>query len=485
MKKLILLFLLFPFIAVCQNTTKVTVHISKASNDTCSIRVPQYYIDDYDKDYQGILNNNTCSFELAVDKPALAKFSYIKQSIWLFVEPGVDISLNFNNDTIYKGCTFSGKVSLENIFMRDFYEKFYTDIDKELVKQTILTTSVDKFEMNLYAEHKKQLDFYTNYTDKDKMNEMFKKNIENTIRYNYFVSLLSFPIINANASNKILTVAPLPAVMLDGISAKLMNDDALSCETYRDFLFYYVVYFTSKDNGFNKFKDYSTSMESKIRIALKELNNRSLVWYIANFLSTDCSKVSPYTAKHIYETLAEKENNGTYTQLLKKKCETRINTKEVADKNGNDKSKEAASSMNYPKLKDINGKYFTLSDFKGKVVYIDFWASWCGPCRGEMPYSKKLHEMFDSKQLKNLVFLYISIDGDEAAWKKAVEQIGNEGKFGISPGNWNSEIAGFFQINSIPRYMLMDKNGKIVDFNAKRPSTGQALYEDISKLLLE
>ena len=84
-----------------------------------------------------------------------------------------------------------------------------------------------------------------------------------------------------------------------------------------------------------------------------------------------------------------------------------------------------------------------------------------------------------------MVFLYISIDATEDAWKKGVEQLGIEGKQGISPGNWNSEIAKYFQINGIPRYMLMDKKGNIVDFNAKRPSSGQEIYNDIMKLLAE
>ncbi len=484
MKKILFMLLCFPLLTVAQTTTKVTVHFCKPLSDSCSLKVPQYYIDEFDATNISIIKDNNCSFSVKLDKTTIGKFSYNNQSMWLYLEPGVDISLNFTKDTIYNSCSFSGKVAGENLFLRDFYEKFYKDLDKNMVKQTILNTSVDNFEINLYNEHKAQLDFYNAYQDKDKMNEMFRKYMETTIRYNYYLGLLSFPIINANSSKAILTVNALPAVMLESIDSKLITDEALSSETYRDFLFYYVVYFTSKANGFNKFKDFSTSMESKIKVAQQELNGKSLVWYIANFLSTDCNNVSPYTAGHIYGILSEKENNSTYTQLLKKKCEARMNAKEVAVK-GSDNKSGNANTPKYPKLKDLDGKYFTLDDFKGKVVYIDFWASWCGPCRAKMPYSKKLHEMFDSKQLKNLVFLYISIDGDEAAWKAAVKQIGMEGKLGISPGNWSSEIASFFQINSIPRYMLMDKNGKIVDLNAKRPSTGQALYEEISKLLYE
>jgi hypothetical protein len=100
-----------------------------------------------------------------------------------------------------------------------------------------------------------------------------------------------------------------------------------------------------------------------------------------------------------------------------------------------------------------------------------------------MPYSKQLHDMFTTQQQKQIVFLYISIDQSEDAWKNAAKQLGIEGKQGISPGNWQSQVATYFQINSIPRYMLIDKNGSFVDMNAKRPSSGQETYEDIVKLL--
>ena len=100
-----------------------------------------------------------------------------------------------------------------------------------------------------------------------------------------------------------------------------------------------------------------------------------------------------------------------------------------------------------------------------------------------MPFSKELHKRFNPKQLKSVVFLYISIDKTEEIWKNAIKQVGlEEMKNGLVPGDWSSEIVKYFQINSIPRYMLIDKKGNIVDINAKRPSD-EAVYDDIIKLI--
>jgi thiol-disulfide isomerase/thioredoxin len=144
----------------------------------------------------------------------------------------------------------------------------------------------------------------------------------------------------------------------------------------------------------------------------------------------------------------------------------------------------AKSSGDQLDLSDINGKHVSLSDFKGKVVYIDFWASWCGPCRGMMPFSKQLHEQLNDRQKKQIVFLYISIDANPDAWKKGIQDNGIEGVNVISPGNWSSKVCQYFRINSIPRYMIMNKKGDIVDFNAKRPAD-PSVMDDLLKYVIE
>ena len=117
--------------------------------------------------------------------------------------------------------------------------------------------------------------------------------------------------------------------------------------------------------------------------------------------------------------------------------------------------------------------------YKGKVVYLDFWASWCRPCKNEMPHSSKLKEQFVDK---DVVFVYISSDKNESAWKAGVSQLNIKGEnYLTSPLVWN-EYNDLLDVKYIPRYILIDKDGKVVDANAKRPSN-PAIATDINNLL--
>ena len=137
-----------------------------------------------------------------------------------------------------------------------------------------------------------------------------------------------------------------------------------------------------------------------------------------------------------------------------------------------------SSPFDYLNFKGGNTK---LSDFKGKYVYIDVWATWCGPCIAEIPFLKKVEEKYDGK---NIAFVSISVDvqKDFEKWKKFVEdkQLGGIQLF--ADKNWNSDFIKSFGINSIPRFILIDPSGKVVSADAARPSDSK-LSEQLDALL--
>jgi thiol-disulfide isomerase/thioredoxin len=111
-----------------------------------------------------------------------------------------------------------------------------------------------------------------------------------------------------------------------------------------------------------------------------------------------------------------------------------------------------------------------LEDFKGKYVYIDVWATWCGPCLAEIPSLKKIEEKFHDR---NIAFVSISIDKlkDIDKWKSMVKAKELGGVQVFADNDWNSQFVKDYAISGIPRFILIDPNGKIVKADAARPSS--------------
>jgi thiol-disulfide isomerase/thioredoxin len=132
--------------------------------------------------------------------------------------------------------------------------------------------------------------------------------------------------------------------------------------------------------------------------------------------------------------------------------------------------------------KDINDKEVSFADLRGKVVYIDVWATWCAPCKQEIPYLKKLEEEFKGKDIQ---FVSISMDKPKhhEKWKKFVEDNELTGIQLFADNAFDSKLAKDYQINSIPRFLLFDKDGLIVNADAIRPSNPdlKGLLEDLLK----
>jgi thiol-disulfide isomerase/thioredoxin len=119
-----------------------------------------------------------------------------------------------------------------------------------------------------------------------------------------------------------------------------------------------------------------------------------------------------------------------------------------------------------------DGKTLSLYDLKGKVVYVDVWATWCQPCREEFPASKRLQKQFENNS--QIAFLYVSIDRQKNDWLLFLK--GKEAPKGVHINLTETQTDSLFQtylLSGVPRYILIDKDSKIVAANAARPSSGK------------
>jgi thiol-disulfide isomerase/thioredoxin len=139
---------------------------------------------------------------------------------------------------------------------------------------------------------------------------------------------------------------------------------------------------------------------------------------------------------------------------------------------------KGADSPSFEGYVNYKGGTTSLADLKGKFTYIDVWATWCGPCKAEIPSLKTLEHDYAGK---NINFVSLSIDDDRthkgswdlaaSDWRAMVKDKELGGIQIMAPKGWQSEFIKNYKITGIPRFILVDPNGKIVNADAPRPSS--------------
>lgn len=471
--------------------------ISEADVEEIQLQMNPQYIEGYEKILKSDVKEGTFRFEVEADFPQVVYLQYKEQKLPLFVESGDELKVNFEKGNLTTTASFEGKGAAHNSFLKDFNEKFAADFDIPSMEKNVLAAQIDAMEMELFDKqlaHKKMV----KEADKGEWSKSFENYLDYTIKYNYYNTLFAYPIVRGNSS-KNTAVENLPTVMLDNVTPKIANNHkALISEHYRRFLVYYLTYYTSKTNNFQKFAGITPSLEAKYDWGRENIRGESWAYIMTAFVNDNGKDAEGEIIRKIYDSVRTAEGGKPYAALIKEKHNDKMSDKALATaakekmakikslkKNSEAKQEKTTLGKKAPfTLTNMKGEEITLDKFKGKVVYIDFWASWCGPCRKQFPFAKELKNKLSKKQKKKVEFLYISIDNGEKVWKNAIEKMEIEGYHVLSPGGWQSKVCQYFNIRSIPRYMLLDKKGRIAEANAKRPGQ-EGILEDIARLVKE
>ena len=230
------------------------------------------------------------------------------------------------------------------------------------------------------------------------------------------------------------------------------------------------IVFTGKGAAENNYMAQTTLLEEKLNpVTILALGEEDFNKTVEQMQKTDMERLEK--AK-LDPKFTESQKQSIVQNLMGLK--QYYNQKKVASKLNN----SASASFDYENHKGGKTK---LEDLRGKYVYIDVWATWCGPCRAEIPFLKKVEEKYHGKNIE-FVSISVDVDKDHEKWVTFVKEKELGGIQLFADKNWNSEFMKSYGINSIPRFILLDPKGNIVKSDAERPSS-PALQTELDKLL--
>tara|TARA_B100000530_G_scaffold132194_1_gene82428 strand:- start:200 stop:1504 length:1305 start_codon:yes stop_codon:yes gene_type:complete len=393
-----------------------------------------------------------------------------EQCHYLFLTNEALLEVELQQDNIV---FFDGENANFSSFLNDFYN-LYSNQMNLLSSEKLLS---DEFEIKLYKLINEDIfNFYKNHQFSNSMTSFQKE---------YFKDLLTFKYLN-RISNYLIhqnrdTLQGLPfytdvninLLNWDMLIDNMNNDMYYELDIYQNYIFNSLILFALnkykyiEKSTFHKFNNYLFSF------VLEHLPHQLIIPFFRNYLV----KYSKFLDNIILKSV---ENFLKNTNISKSEMNILLAYVKLNDNTLDKKSEKKINHQFY--LEDINGHSASLNDFVGKVLYVDLWASWCGPCRSQFPYAQQLKSKLSKRQLKKIKFIYISIDNDYDKWKASVDQLSIGGFHFISPANKENSAGQYFSVSSIPRYIIINQEGIVVQENAKRPSD-DSLLDDLIRLI--
>ena len=384
-------------------------------------------------------SNGMFQISFTIDKPNYFK---VGRNV-LYLSPGDSLSVEIDYEYA-ENAVFTGKGAEANIYLKKTpFPKAGSFLNAgKSIKNNFETTIKEIF--SVASQREKELSGLKNITNEFKELEIgrIRSDIINSLfdlRYYYRDEM---PKDSADLFNQ--EYIKKGALLIKELSSGFYKPTFLNLEVYRDILHIIVENSDglSKDNK-NRNSIESWSNANKIANKLKNLSDKDSIKYLKSGI----------------ESLA----NATYKNLLKKMYRQRI-----AFGNGD-------VAKNFIAF-DENDDTVSLDNFKGSAIYLELWATWCGPCLAEAPYFDSLREKYKNG---NIVFISLSIDSETDKWKKFLQSKKASGNQWVIDRLKLEE----YSVTGVPRTILIDKEFKVVDMYGPKPSSQQT--EGLIKKMIE
>ena len=398
----------------------------------------------------------------------------------LFCSPGdslfIKINAEYNSRTSSDNSHFitfiEGTSKQTNILITEFLKKIpkenyiYSNYDVAIKSKPPL-----EYLGYIIEREKLYREFYDKFVSENQTAEIFKKWVLDRLKYESYFDLLYYTWYHPYLNEFEKTSFEIPKEYFAFLETYDMNDSEIISVKHADFLQEYNNYVTLRIEK-NLEEKYKTAYEEfglAGTYALRgELIEKYSTGFTRSFLyaSTFSGLLAGKMLKEFNQLFdVEKVNNNYFLKTISAEHDKLINfLSNTNTESANISTLNSQSNI----LKELMSKY---SD---KWIYIDFWATWCGPCLAEFDASKKLQQELKDREI---VFVFLANRSPENVWKATIANKGLSGEHILLTNDQYNVLSTEFNISGIPHYALIDKSGNIVSRNAPRPSDREQLIK--------
>jgi len=394
---------------------------------------------------------------------------YNTQDIWLdydnemktlFVYPGDSVYVRFHKDGFSCNDDFSGDAEKANRDIQAFLKEF-NSFQKDDIQMRINELSPIEYKRLVYNQQKQYDSLLIAFVKEKKPSKEIELWANAYLDYRCGFDLFT----------PMLSGKDLPEEYWDFIhDYHVDNRNAVICSKYLAYLEMYNAYLALVQN---KSKQIMELYAQKRYLQMLEAYT-DLLLDIATGAAFDIMLTQTYYSiagedYTVVNSLLTRYDSLVHNKVLRNRLHEELLRLELTE---NSKSLTFHSNLSDFQNEDLIEELFShiISKYKGKVLYVDFWAPWCSPCMQEIPYSQILHKDYKDKQV---VFVYLCSRSSSEKWKSTINEKNIEGEHYYLSNDQYDVLQSQFQIQGIPWYLLINEKGDVVNANAPRPSSNE------------
>ena len=395
------------------------------------------------------LKGGNFKLEVPVSGATVAELLHGQEMLPVYLEPGFALNLSFNGDKFLKTIKFDGKGANENNYLVQFTRRFDEVDDYQVMPDNI---KLPEKEFGEFLDYRKsdQLKHLEKYIAKNPVSENFRKFILTEIDFSYANDKITYHSLRESVLMTNRLQKPSAEFYSFLSQLDMNNPDNLQSLAFVVFLRNYAKHIAN-EAGLNEkdrqyYKTAYTLLGQKLQGPVKSVAQ-------AHVLKQSVQQgYLKYTTEMLQDFKANNKSadlDSYFTKLY---------------------NEHKAFAIGSPapdfRFKDLNGSPVSLSDFKGKLVYLNFWSTTCGLCMVEMPNLQQLTGKFKDK---DVIFLNVGLDENEQNWKKVVAERKLQGVHLYSKG-LDAELAKRYNLTDTPAYFLIDEEGNFISVKPRRPT---------------